>query len=296
VQAPRVSIILTTLNASRFFSEAIESILTQTVTDIEVIVADGGSEDGTLELVDEYRNRDSRVRLVHQAENIGFLAGAINAGLEPARGRYLSWAQADCFYAPEAFERMLAILEDHPDIGQVYADYHTVDERGAQLLRSKLCEPEDILAAPSDPLGICFLLRREVRESVGVHDHATFPCQDFDYRIRIARKFRSDYLREPLCSWRIQPDSLSSRLGWATLSRKDIEIRLRHGLLDSATARRALAEVDAAVAFEHYRAGSWFEVPPAVWSAFRGNRQLAGNRGLWSILARSLGARLLRRP
>ena len=284
---PLVSIILTTLNGARYLRESIDSCLAQSHQEIELIIVDGGSTDGTLDIVASYGG-DARVRLIHQPNNTGRLPGAINLGLDAARGSFLTWTQDDCRYEPQALSRMVAVLEADPSLGQVYADYWEIDADGRAVICHESCEPEEILSAPDDPLGVCFLIRRSVREAVGSHDPQSYPCQDFDYRIRIAKQFQSSHLREPLYSWRFHGDSLTGRLGWPVLARKDVEIRLCHGLIRGVDARSHLAAIDAADAFERYQNRDWSAVFPAAFNAVRRKPAYLANRGLWSIAIRSL--------
>lgn len=290
-----VTIVLTTLNGARFLRESIDSCLGQSHQEIELIIVDGGSTDGTLDIIASYEG-DARIRLIHQEGNAGKLPGAINLGLDAARGSYLTWTQDDCRYEPQALSRMVEVLEARPDIGQVYADYWEIDADGRVIARHEPCEPDQILSAPDDPLGVCFLIRRAVRDAVGSHDPASYPCQDFDYRIRIARQHQSHHLHEPLYSWRSHGDSLTGRLGWPTLARKDVEIRQRHGLLTKPQVSRELAAIDAAEAFERYHAADWRAVPAAALNAVRRQPGYLTNRGIWSITARSLWRSLSARP
>src|SRR5574338_94197 len=124
-----VSIVLTTLNGAHYLRESIDSCLGQTYTNIELIVVDGGSTDGTLEILATYD--DSRLRVIHQLNNEGKLSGAINLGLAHAKGEYLTWHQDDSYYALQAVEKMVECLEKNPEIGPVYTDWWLLQE-GAQ--------------------------------------------------------------------------------------------------------------------------------------------------------------------
>src|ERR1700694_5070754 len=121
MRRPSVSIVLTTRNGARFLRQSIDSCLAQTYAEIELIVVDGGSTDGTLEIVARYK--DARMRVLHQENNAGKLPGALNRGLADAQGAYLTWHQDDCYYSPEAIETMVSFLEEHPEVAQVYTDW-----------------------------------------------------------------------------------------------------------------------------------------------------------------------------
>jgi glycosyltransferase involved in cell wall biosynthesis len=243
-QLPLVSIVLTTLNGARYLREAIDSCLAQTYADLELIVVDGGSTDGTLDIVASYT--DPRVVLVHQRNNIGKLPGALNLGLSLAHGAYLTWMQDDCVYEPTALEAMVHCLQAHPNIGQVYTDYWQIDAEGTIVKLQTTCDPHEILQSRSDPTGVCFLLRRAVREFVGEHDIKAYPCQDADYRWRIAMKFDSLHIPQPLISWRLHPHSLTGTLSWRYVEYTDIRVRRRLGMISPVQAWHEYGEIDIA--------------------------------------------------
>lgn len=281
-----VSIVLTTLNAARFLRESVDSCLNQTYSNLELLAVDGGSTDGTVEILQSYT--DPRMRLIHQTNNEGKLPGAINLGLEHASGDYLTWMQADSLYDPDTISKMVAALEAHPEVGQVYADYRVIDEGGLVLQIARTREPEEFLGNLGDSAGPCFMIRREVRETVGPHHIHAFPSQDYDYRMRIAMRFQSLHLHEPLYSWRTHGDSLSSYYSWADLARKDVAIRLDLGMDTPRESHKWAAEVEMAEAFDHYQSGRMKYVPRLVLSGLRLNPAFAANRGVWSILIKSL--------
>lgn len=283
--APLVSIVLTTLNGARYLRESLDSCLAQTHPALELIVVDGGSTDGTLEILAEYN--DPRLRLIQQTNNVGKLPGALNLGLDVAHGQYLTWMQDDCLYHPTALERMVEALAADPTVGHVYADYWVIDEQGQVTGVQNTCEPEQILAAKSDPCGVCFMIRRVVREVVGPHDVAAYPTQDYDYRMRIAIRFRSLRLSEPIFYWRIHPHSLTGSIPWKAIAYNDVDVRSRLGLSTARQARLDRAAIDIAYAFEQYQAGASGYVLQLGWAAVRRNPRYLLNRGVWSILARS---------
>ncbi len=283
---PLVSIVLTTLNSARYLREAVDSCLGQTYRNLEFIVVDGGSTDGTLEILAGHTH--PQMWLTYQKHNEGKLPGALNLGLAAARGDYLTWMQGDSIYHPNAIERMVEALETHPEVGHVYADFWQIDSDGMVQTVIQTCEPEEILEAKGDPCGVCFMIRRRVREIVGPHDVEAYPTQDYDYRMRIAMKFRSLRIPEPLYYWRLHPGSLSGSRPWSIDARNDVRIRLKLELSTWEQAQRDLAEIDIADAFEHFRAEKYDEVPSLVWAGLRRHWLHALNRGVWAITARSL--------
>lgn len=284
---PRVSIILTTLNAARFLREAMASILDQTFRDFELIMVDGGSTDDTLNIVASYA--DPRILVIHQQDNIGKLPGAIDLGLQNSLGNYMTWMQADCRYEPHAIASMVTALDEHEGCGQVYADFWKIDADGHRTQLVKLGDPERFLDGLGDPAGVCFLIRRQVWETIGPHDCSAYPTHDYDYRMRIAMRFSSCHIEEPLYEWRLHPESITSRIGgWTSEARNDVRIRKKLGLANRCQARRLLARIDIAYAFECFQNARYREVPGLVISGLRRDPGYTRNRGVWAILVKSL--------
>jgi glycosyltransferase involved in cell wall biosynthesis len=282
-----VSIVLTTLNGARYIRDSIDSCLKQTYGNIELIVVDGGSTDGTVEIVESYLDEDPRVRLIHQRDNEGKLPGALNLGLFHARGAYLTWTQDDSWYESSALAVLVDCLESRPEIGQAYADWWLIRD-GAAPEHIRTPDPDQLRSMKSDRVGVCFLLRREVREAVGEHTIAAFPSQDYDYRMRIAQLFESERIGAPLYHYRYHEASLTGRLGWRRLAHKDVEIRLQLGITTRRQARLDRAEADIAFAFERFQNGIYRGVPGLVGAAMTRDLRYVANRGAWSIVFRSL--------
>ena len=107
---PIVSIVVPAYNGERHIRQCVESVLTQTIPDFELICVNDGSTDGTGSLLDDMAARDDRMRVIHQ-ENKGEGA-ARNAGLDVARGRYLAFFDADDFAEPQLLEKAVRRAEE----------------------------------------------------------------------------------------------------------------------------------------------------------------------------------------
>ena len=105
-------------NSERFLAEAIESILTQTFTDFELIIVDDGSTDGSADIIRAYAEHESRIRFVQLAENMGE-AGARNACIARASGKYIAGMDSDDISLPERLQKQVDFLQAHPEIGGV---------------------------------------------------------------------------------------------------------------------------------------------------------------------------------
>ncbi|MCL2013912.1 MAG: glycosyltransferase [Oscillospiraceae bacterium] len=121
---PKVSVIIPCYNAQRFLRECLDSVLGQTLHDIEVICIDDASTDGTAQMLSEYAGKDSRIRVITHTEN-KFAGEARNQGIQKAKGKYLSFLDSDDFFEPDMLERMYnQCTRDNADIcicgGRIY--------------------------------------------------------------------------------------------------------------------------------------------------------------------------------
>lgn len=102
---PKISIIVPVYNAEKYLRECVESILLQTLSDLELILVDDGSTDSSPALCDQYAARDTRVKVIHKPN--GRAASARNAGLRAASGEYIAFVDADDWISPDMYEKML---------------------------------------------------------------------------------------------------------------------------------------------------------------------------------------------
>lgn len=102
---PKVSIIVPVYNAEKYLQECVDSILTQTLSDLELILVDDGSTDSSPALCDQYAAQDARVKVIHKSN--GRAASARNAGLRAATGEYVAFVDSDDWISPDMYEKML---------------------------------------------------------------------------------------------------------------------------------------------------------------------------------------------
>ena len=107
----RISVIVPVYKVERFLPKCVDSILKQTHSNLEVILVDDGSPDGSGAICDAFAEKDSRVRVIHQKN--GGLSHARNAGIQAARGDYLSFVDGDDWIEPDTYEAMLPLTEKY---------------------------------------------------------------------------------------------------------------------------------------------------------------------------------------
>lgn len=127
--SPLVSVIIPSYNSADHIAEAIGSVLSQTMGDLEVLVVDDASIDRTVDIVLELASRDNRISLILQPENAG-VALARNRALNVARGRYIAYLDSDDLWMPKKLERQIAFLTK-THVGACFTSYETIEEDGA---------------------------------------------------------------------------------------------------------------------------------------------------------------------
>jgi len=201
----RVSIVLPTFNGVRYLRQSIESCVSQTFDNIELIVVDDGSGPEVRETVEPFL-KDRRVKYVRHERNSG-VAASLNTGFRLATGSHLTWTSDDNYYEPHAIASMLEFLTRFR-VDFVYAESWEVDEVGSvtRLLRPGARDSLKI----NNYIGACFLYTRRVYETVGDYRPVAL-TEDYDYWIRVALTCRIQRLSRPLYYYRAHPASLTGR-------------------------------------------------------------------------------------
>ncbi len=121
----KVSVVIPTHNRASMITGAIESVLAQSMSDLEIIVVDDGSSDGTFEALAPYRDR-----IVYLRQPNGGVSRARNTGMQAAQGEYIAWLDSDDRYQPYKLALQCGLLDQHPEIGMVYSEFSGFDDEG----------------------------------------------------------------------------------------------------------------------------------------------------------------------
>ena len=116
MDSPKISVVLPVYQGDGYLSEAIQSILDQTYTDFELLILCDDPSDITRTILDDYQNKDSRVRVFNQQQRLG-LVGSLNYGISLATGEYIARMDADDISLPQRFEEQIAYMDSKPEIG-----------------------------------------------------------------------------------------------------------------------------------------------------------------------------------
>jgi teichuronic acid biosynthesis glycosyltransferase TuaG len=210
---PAVSVITPAYNAAAFIGQTIDSVRGQRFEDWELVVVDDGSTDGTADLIDEYADRDGRIRLLRQA-NAGPSAARFRA-MRAARGKFFAFLDSDDTWEPEFLQQQMALFREYPDTALVTG---VARYRGGPLDGRPMRPPtsgypvltlRDIIADDT-AVFIMTVFRRDVFETIGGLDESQWRSEDYEFWLRAAAAgfvFRRNPI--PLGRYRIREGSHS---------------------------------------------------------------------------------------
>ncbi len=203
-------------NRAGFIGEAVESVLNQSYGNIEYIVVDDGSSDGTFEILQEYEAAGKLTLLTHENHSNRGQSAALNVGLRAAKGTYVTILDSDDMLHPEKLSKQVDFLEKHPEFAMVYGQAMAISGDGRELFPI----PDDSHSEPGDPNRLLLnfympspgvaMVRKSIFDRVGFFDEAFRAAQDHDMALRIAEVGPFAFLKGTVFFYRKHGDSISS--------------------------------------------------------------------------------------
>lgn len=201
---PKVCVVIPILNEATYLKESLDSLMAQDYQPIELVCYDGGSTDGSLEILAQYPIR------THVIKGLGQMA-SINAGWRTTDAEFVTWWAGDDRYLPNALNRLTEKFQKHPEAGFVHADADVIDEHGAIIGRSK---PGHVTLA--DLIGgfpvvpQTTLIRRSALQRAGMMNESLRLAADWDLYLRLLQYYPSCYLPLTVAQRRIHAGSEDS--------------------------------------------------------------------------------------
>lgn len=205
---PLVSIVTPSFNQADFLEETIRSVLEQDYPALEYLIVDGGSTDGSLEIIQRYAGQLAWwVSEPDQGQT-----DAINKGFDRARGDILAWLNSDDTYLPGAIGEVVDYLQSHPETGMVYGDANLVDEAGQVIGRFPAAQTDyrrlrrGYVHIPQQAA----FFRASLWRQVGPLDPSFYFAMDYDLWVRLARLAPLHYFPRLWANFRLHGRGKSS--------------------------------------------------------------------------------------
>jgi len=200
-----VSIVTPSFNQARYLEETMRSVLEQDYPHIEYIVVDGGSTDGSVDIIRRYADRLAW----WVSEPDRGQTDAINKGFAHAHGEILAWLNSDDTYEPGAVREAVAYLQAHPEVGMVYGDANYIDEEGRVIGRFPAAQTDyrrlrrGYVHIPQQ----ASFFRAALWRKVGPLDPTFYFAMDYDLWVRLAREAPLHYVPRVWANFRLHSDA-----------------------------------------------------------------------------------------
>ena len=222
---PLVSVLICAYNVEKYFAQALDAVVRQTWRNLEIFIVDDGSTDGTLAIAKDFQKRDSRIKILAQAQNSGLIP-SLNTGLEEiiksGKGEYIARTDADDIASPDWIEKIVSAMEKDRDIIAMGAWLEVLSEEGDgnRLARhhrhgaiwDKPTRHEDIAAV--FPFGNpihnnTMIMRRSVIEGGLRYDTECDWAEDYKFWYEVSKLGRLAYYPEALVKYRFHANQVS---------------------------------------------------------------------------------------
>jgi glycosyltransferase involved in cell wall biosynthesis len=227
---PRISVIIPSYNVVAFIEETIQSILHQNYPNLECLVIDGGSNDGTLDILRRYEGQITWI-----SEGDKGQSDAINKGLKLASGDIISYICADDVYEGDCFRKVADFFDKSPNVMWVCGKCRIVDENGSETRKpitwyktfwQRRYSFNKLLIMDFIPQPAVFW-RKDLVTEIGLFDVNEHLAMDYDYWLRAAARHNPGFIDDYLATFRVHPRSKSS-VNFARQAREALSIARKY--------------------------------------------------------------------
>lgn len=209
---PLVSVIIPAYNASRFIGETIESILNQTYENIEIVIIDDNSTDDTFKIAKEYKNKNPRISVYRNKNNLGIGANR-SKGIKLSKGEYICWQDSDDIAFKDRVASQVEYLQAHKDVGVVGGFLEFMTEDGKTLKTRKYHELDEVLRKNIfryNPVAQpAAMFRSEVYAKVGGYDASYSVSEDLEMLFRVGIHYKFANVQKKVIRYRQLNSSLT---------------------------------------------------------------------------------------
>lgn len=221
----KISVITPSYNQAQFIERTIESVLNQNYPELEYIIMDGGSTDGTVEILKKYSDR-----IIWKSEKDNGQSDAINKGLRIATGDIVTYLNSDDTYEPNAFTKVIKFFQKNPDKKWAYGKCKIIDAADQEIRKpitlyknlllkkysyTKLLS-ENFISQPAT------FWKREIHAKIGFFDENEHFCMDYEFWLRIGKNYPAGVINDYLANFRYHTNSKSG-----SVNKKQFQDELR---------------------------------------------------------------------
>lgn len=227
---PLISVIMPSFNKATYIRDSIEAVLNQSISDLELLITDDCSSDGSREIIESFRTKDRRVVAIYNTKNYG-VSNARNSSINNCSGKYIAFCDADDIWEKDKTKIQIEFLQSIIGYDVVFCDSVIINEKGiptgekfssihrkekdfGQNIFLELCI-SNFINTPT------ILFRRECLKKVGMFNEKFRYNEDWLYWITLARHFRFLYIDMPLVRYRVHSNSTS--IDWIGYNMQRIE-------------------------------------------------------------------------
>ena len=207
--APYVSILMPAYQAEKYIATAIESILNQTFQDFEFIIIDDKSTDRTWEIIEHYKDKDTRIKSLKNEKNLGIAANR-NKLISLAQGKFIAWQDADDISCADRIAKQYAFLKDHSEVGIIGGYIQFFSESGTSGIRKYAANDNQLrknIFRYSPVAQPAAMIRKKCFKEFGMYDLRYPPAEDIDMSFRIGQKYEFANLPQIVLRYREHLDS-----------------------------------------------------------------------------------------
>jgi glycosyltransferase involved in cell wall biosynthesis len=283
---PMVSVCISSYNHARYLPQTIDSVLSQSFQDFELLILDDGSTDNSHEVLSAYQQRyPDKIRYFwHEGHANRGISHSCNVALARVRGAYFAWLGSDDYWLPEKLAIQVKFMAEHPAVGLSYTAAHTLSATGAlfpalgaQGYVSTDAWRQFVIANPI--IASTAIVARQCLDAVGTFNE-NLVFSDWELWIRLAAKYAVAFLPEPLAAYRVHGQNIS-------ISSKKAATILAHNLAVIETVTRELSCID-----EELKRKSLANVYLRAGLDYFTNEQIAEGKDSWAQAARYLNSAL----
>jgi glycosyltransferase involved in cell wall biosynthesis len=205
---PLLTVYITNFNYDQYIRQAVESVLSQSFDDLEIVIIDDGSTDNSRHTIETHYANHEKIRIIYQ-QNKG-LNVSNNVAMQIANGKYIMRLDADDYLAEGALGKMVSKLEEDDKLGLVFPDYYYVDGHGKVIGHEKRHDFDNEVTLFDQPAhGACTMIRLEFLKQVGGYNES-YNCQDgYELWVKFIQHYPISNLNEPLFYYRQHGNNLT---------------------------------------------------------------------------------------